>query len=160
MARDGRAKAQRTPETEQQRLMKLAPSEVPDWFIEWLIEFDALKIQTRLRRYGHVVRSLREVEGTALFIRLWSWAKKKRSKDKAFEMEPTLRWCGNQYAERVVPLLEEFWAKEPGLSTLEETTENVRIQFGKRMRITVLPPIIPIKMSLLDRLDAMIAGEV
>ena len=41
-------------------------------------------------------------------------------------------------AERVFPLLEEFWAKEPGLSTMEETTENVRIQFGKRMRITVL----------------------
>lgn len=27
-------------------------------------------------------------------------------------------------AERVFPLLEEFWAKEPGLSTMEETTEK------------------------------------
>ena len=43
-------------------------------------------------------------------------------------------------------------------SSLGETTEAVRLQLGKRIRLSS-PPLLPVAGSLVDRLDALIRGE-
>lgn len=157
-ARNKEAKKQGRLEAERMRLERNAPDGVPKWFIDWLIEFESMKWQSHLRRFDHLVRALPDGGGFSICDGLWDWARTRKKNDPDFNVSVAMRWCGNQYATRVVPLLESMWKMSVRFPSLEATTETVRLQLGKRMRTTP-PPVIPVAGSLVDRLDALLEDE-
>ena len=117
-----------------------------------------LRWQSRLRRFDHLVRALPDGGGFSICEGLWDWARKRKQKDPDFNVSVAIRWCGNQYATRVIPLLESMWKMSVRFPSLEAATETVRLQVGKRMR-TAQPRVIPVAGSLVDRLDALLEDE-
>ena len=55
-------------------------------------------------------------------------------------------------------MLEMMWKMSVRFSSLEETTKAVRLQLGKRIRLSS-PPMLPVAGSLVDRLDALLEDE-
>lgn len=137
-------------------LDRSAPHPPPDWFIEWLVEFDLNKSPAFGPRFSLVRQSL-NVGKTSYLEILWKWARKEKRQSVEFDTERMMKWCGQEFAHRVVPFLEQCWQspKASRFPDLESVTEKTWRLFGRRTMDRYSNPQIALPESLMDRLDEL-----